>query len=162
GASSANAYIVADQDLAGMCPAVSVADTSGAEGGALSGKLQFSVTLAAPTDVPVSVGYATTGGTAVAGSDYSSRSGTLSFAPGETAKVIAVPLIGDTTIEPDETLGVRLSNPVGVRIARADAVGTVLNDDTPRISIADVAKPEGNSGTTAYAFTVTLNQANTA
>src|SRR5262249_29611548 len=65
-AAATNAYVVADQDLAGMCPAVSIADNAIAEGGPSQAQtLQFSVTLAAPSDVPVTVAYATVDGSAV-------------------------------------------------------------------------------------------------
>ena len=58
------------------------------------------------------------------------QSGTLTFAAGQTTKQIAVPVIGDTTPESNETFSVTLSNPTGATLARAQATGTIVNDDT--------------------------------
>jgi Calx-beta domain len=98
--------------------------------------------------------------------DYAATSGTLTFAPGETAKTATVQANGDTTVEPDETFTVNLSNAVGnATIADAQAVATIVNDDrtaTPppaRISIDDVTMAEGNAGQTAFRFTVSLDGA---
>ena len=66
--------------------------------------MQFLVTLSAASTQSVSVQYATADGTATAGSDYTSASGTLTFAPGELTKTISVAVTGDTTLESDETL----------------------------------------------------------
>jgi Calx-beta domain len=101
--------------------------------------------------------------------DYAATSGTLTFAPGETAKTATVQANGDTTVEPDETFTVNLSNAVGnATIADAQAVATIVNDDrtaTPppaRISIDDVTMAEGNAGQTAFRFTVSLDRAQSA
>src|SRR5262249_39550195 len=51
---------------------------------------------------PVTVDFATANGTATAPSDYAATNGTVSFAPGETAKTVTVQVNGDTTVEPDE------------------------------------------------------------
>ena len=90
----------------------------------------FEVTLAGPTPVRVSVGYSTSNGTAIAGSDYTASSGTLVFAPGQTSKSVVVPIIGDDAFEPDETFTLTLSNPVNATLGTATATGTITNDDT--------------------------------
>lgn len=110
-------------------PAVSVADASVAEGNSGATTLSFPVSLSAASKLPVTVSYATAGGTAAAGSDYQSASGTLTFAPGEVSKAIAVAVDGDTAFEPDETLSVTLSGPVNATLDRATATGTIKNDD---------------------------------
>ncbi|MGV1088564.1 MAG: Calx-beta domain-containing protein, partial [Mycobacterium sp.] len=114
----------------------------------------------------VAVAYATTSnGTATAGEDYVAGAGTLTFAAGETVKSVTVGVIGDTTVESNETFTVKLSTPSGATISHARATGTILNDDTapvlPTLSIADVSTAEGNSGTSTMAFTVTLSKAAT-
>ena len=79
----------------------------------------------------VTVKYATASGTAAAGSDYTSKSGTLTFAPGQISKTITVPIINDTGLEPDETFTVVLSEPTeSLRIgAIASHAYTIVNDD---------------------------------
>jgi hypothetical protein len=59
------------------------------------------------------VGYATTNGTAASGSDYTARSGSLSFAAGETNKTFTIPITDDTSVETNETFTVRLLNATG-------------------------------------------------
>ena len=112
-------------------PALSVADVSQAEGNGPS-SLTFTVSLPKATPLGVKVGYTTANGTASAGSDYTATTGQLAFAPGETSKTIAVPILGDTVVEPDETLSLSLSNPVNAVLGRATATGTLTNDDVPK------------------------------
>jgi Ca2+-binding RTX toxin-like protein len=56
-------------------------------------------------------------------------SGTLNFANNETIKTISVTVLGDTTVESNETFSVTLSNPSGIDIAAATASTTVRDDD---------------------------------
>ena len=70
----------------------------------------------------MTVDYATTDGTATAEDDYSSASGTLTFAPGETSGAISITVTDDAVHEPDETLTVSLSDATG-RGVTADAEG---------------------------------------
>ena len=146
-------------------PTLSIADASKAEGSSGTSNMAFTVTLSKVWTTSVTVGYATTNGTATAGSDYVTGSGTLTFAPGETSKSVTVGVLGDTTVEADETFVVKLSGASGATISRARATGTIRNDDTapvlPTLSIADASKAEGASGTSNMAFTVTLSKAST-
>jgi len=80
------------------------------------------------------VGYTTANGTATAGVDYTAAAGSISFAPGVTTQQIHVDILGDTTVEPNETFSVTLSNPSGVSIARATAIGSILNDDLAAVT----------------------------
>ena len=109
------------------------------------------------------VNFATTDGTATAGSDYIATSGTLTFTSGgPLTQTITVQVIGDTVVEPDETFFVNLSSPVGATILDGQGQGTIINDDAPAlptITINDVAQAEGNSGTTNFVFTVTISSA---
>jgi ELWxxDGT repeat protein len=84
-------------------------------------------------------------------------SGTLTFLPGETTKQIAVKVIGDRAVEADEGFTVTLSAPSpGATITTATAAGTLRNDDAGlSIAATDAVKPEGDSGTTPFTFTVT-------
>ena len=63
--------------------------------------------------------YATSAGTATAGSDYTTTSGTLTIAAGETSGTINVPVTNDTDAESLETFTVTLSNPSNATLARS-------------------------------------------
>ena len=89
----------------------------------------FTATLDKASATAVTVGYTTANGTATAGVDYTAAAGTISFAPGVTTQQVHVDILGDATVEPDETFSVTLSNPSGISIARATAIGSILNDD---------------------------------
>jgi hypothetical protein len=90
----------------------------------------FTVKLSAPSGLPVSVKYATGGGTATAGTDYTAVSlTTLTFSPGQTSKTVRVQVKGDTAAEANETFFVNLSSAVNATIAAAQGQGTILNDD---------------------------------
>jgi hypothetical protein len=140
-------------------PRLRIGDVTVAEGNTGTVAAAFTVTLSAASDQPVTVAYATGDGSATAGSDYQTTSGTLIFAPGETSKTITVPVIGDRLPEPTETFVVNLSSPTNATIADGQGVGTIV-DDEPRISISDVTKSEGRRNkTTLFTFTVTLSAA---
>ena len=113
--------------VAAAGPGISVADAQvqEAEGAALS----FRVTLAEAQTSAVSVRYATSDGTASAGTDYVARSGSLRFAPGETAKTVLVPVLNDAHDEGSETLTLTLSHPFGAELADGTATGTIVNTD---------------------------------
>src|SRR5262249_45859556 len=68
-----------------------------------------------------------------------------------------------TLYEPGETFTVNLYNATNATIGSAFGVGTIANDDSlpATLSVADIVTPEGNSGTTSFTFTVTLNAAQT-
>ncbi len=100
------------------------------EGSAVSpGSTNFSVTLSAPSAQNVTVLYHTTNSTASAGSDYTAKSGKLTFAPGEVLKRVTVSFIGDNTVELNETFFFDLNTPTNATIADSRGVGTIRNDD---------------------------------
>ena len=111
-------------------PSVSVQDATVTEGNAGTSTLSFAVELSSAAARPVTVGYATGDGSAIAPSDYAAASGTIAFGAGETAKTIAVAVVGDVAVEPNETLTVTLSAPVNATLGRSAATGTITNDDT--------------------------------
>ena len=107
--------------------ALRVADAEVHEGpGAV---LAFSVTLDRATSAAVSVDYATSDGTAQAGSDYTAATGSVTFAPGETAKTVSVAVLDDSHDEGSETLTLTLTNPSGAYLADGVATGTIENTD---------------------------------
>ena len=108
-------------------PEISIADARVDEGpGAV---LEFAVTLDRAAASVVTVDWETRDGSALAGEDYVGSSGTLVFAPGETAKTIRVAVLDDSQDEVSEVMLVVLSNPVGATIAEAAAGGMIDNTD---------------------------------
>src|SRR5262249_18833271 len=92
----------------------------------------ITVTRTGGSNVPVSVNYATSNGTATAGADYTAVSGTLTFGIGDTSKTFTVPIINDTLVEGNETVNLTLSSPTsGATLGgQATAVLTIQDDDT--------------------------------
>jgi len=76
-----------------------------------------------------SVHIATGPWTADAGEDYGAIARTVSFAPGESAQVVDVPLITDTGTEGDEAFVATLDSPVGGTIGSPAAAIVVIHDD---------------------------------
>ena len=108
---------------------ISIADASVVEGNNGSKLMKFLVTLSAPVNGKVRVNVTTQDGTAIAGSDYVAASGTLTFKPGLTQKLLKVIIIGDRQPEPNETFTVQLSNPVNAVIGDGTATGTIIDND---------------------------------
>ena len=104
---------------------ISVADASKREWPDPQAYLVFDVTLDRDADEEVRVDYATVNGTAVAGQDYESQSGTLVFRTGEDSKRIWVPIQFDREDEETETMTLRLSNASGAQIRRGAATGSI-------------------------------------
>jgi hypothetical protein len=116
-------------DLEPTAPTFSVGDTSVSEGNK-GATLTFPVTLSRAYTIDTTVGFATSNGTAKAGTDYRATSGTVTVPAGSTTASVRVPVISDKVREADETIGVTLTSPVGATVADGQAVGTVVNDDT--------------------------------
>ena len=87
------------------------------------------MTLSKARFTATAVDYATSNGTAMAGSDYTLTSGTLAFGPLETSKTVSVPVLDDAVDEGSETMSLTLSipNPDTVQLADARATGTITN-----------------------------------
>lgn len=129
------------------------------EGDSGSRDMLVQVTLTSPATDVVSVNYATRDVTALAGSDYISTSGGLTFEIGETVKSFVVPVNGDTVIEADELFEVVLSNMTGNAIVFEEVSEAWIQTDDPfaMVSIADVALFEGDTGTSEMVFTVSID-----
>jgi alpha-tubulin suppressor-like RCC1 family protein len=145
---------IVDNDFANL----TIADMSVTEGS----NLVFTVTLSPASTGTVTVDYASVDGTgangALAGTDYTSVTGTLTFAAGETSKTVSVP----TTAKPsevcraDRTMTVELSNEANATLGDSVGIGTIVDPDLPVLSIASVgAVTEG----AASQFTASLSQA---
>lgn len=138
-------------------PELTLSDATVTEGNAGSTTASFTLTLSAASGQVVSVAWATSDGSAIAGLDYSASSGTATFPAGTTSQVVTVNVTGDTVDEANETFTVTLSAPVAVTIADGSGLGTITDDDgAPQLSIADISGTEGNAGSSTFTFAVTL------
>ena len=154
GSPSAATGTITDDDA---MPTINIGDVTLPEGNSGPTNFLFLVTLTNPSSTDISVDYFTQNNTAAQPSDYTSTSGTVTFLAGETNKTITIPINGDTTYETNETFFVNLNNnSSNSTLGDSQGLGTITNDDAaPSFSIDDVTQSEGNSGTTAYVFTVT-------
>ncbi len=113
-------------------PRISISDVTKKEGRRGQTTLfTFTVTLSAAYDQAVTMSYSTVDGTAKASdNDYVAKAGTLTFAPGETAKTITIEVRGDSKREANETFYIDLfglsSNAL---LTKSRGLGTILNDD---------------------------------
>jgi probable HAF family extracellular repeat protein len=131
---STNVFITDAQGLGTIIddePRISISDVSRLEGSRGQTTLfVFTVTLSAAYDQPVTMSYRTVNGSAQAGSDYLTASGTLTFNPGETQTTITIVVNGDNKRESDETFYVDLFGNSGNSLfTKNRGIGTILNDD---------------------------------
>ena len=110
---------------------ISIGDVTKAEGKNGKTLFVFTVTLSATYDQTVTMSYRTVNGTATTGdSDYIAKTGTLTFAPGETTKTITVEVKGDSKREPNEYFYLDLfGNSTNSLFTKSRGTGTILNDD---------------------------------
>jgi hypothetical protein len=155
GTASANGNIRNDDT------SLSIAATSAdkVEGQSGSSAFTFTVTRTGVLSGAASAQW-TVGGAAVNGTDFTGGvlpTGTVSFATGESSKVISIAVAGDTVVESDEAFSVTLSNAsAGIVLGTASAQGTIRNDDASlSIAATSADKAEGQSGSSAFTFTVT-------
>ncbi|MBI1370953.1 MAG: hypothetical protein GC162_20155 [Planctomycetes bacterium] len=134
-------------------PALSISDASVNES---AGTATFTLSLSNASSSAVSVLVATADDTALAGSDYTAKSQTITFAAGETTKTFTVAITNDTLVESTETFFVNLSNVSGATLADAQAVGRIVDNDIALVSIGDAVVNEGDGTAT---FTLSLTNA---
>jgi hypothetical protein len=142
-------------------PTISIDNPSLGEGNSGTTPLIFKVILSEATSIPVSVQYGTIANTAKVGEDYTTQTGALNFAAGETLKEITIAVNGDSTFEPTEDFAINLSAPVNADVSTiaGRGIGTIVNDDAkPKITIDSITQPEGATGSTSeYSFKVSLS-----
>ena len=142
---------VTSQPQAGS--AVSIGNVSILEGDAGTKLMTFEVTRAGDTTSDFTVDFATSNGTATAGSDYLATSGQVHFtAGGANTQTITVTINGDADVEPNETFNVTLSNvqaTTGSATIQGSgvAVGTITNDD---VSLVKIYQIQGASHTSPF------------
>ena len=117
------------------------------EGDAGTTVASFAVSLSAPSGKTVSVDYLTSDGTAGQPVDYAAAAGTVTFTPGQTAKIVDVTINGDTMYEIDETFALDLATPIQASPGAMNATGTIQDDDPlPTASVDDRDRPRGRRG----------------
>ena len=153
-----------DQVIDSEPPTLAIGDATVVEGDAGTRAAKFTVTLNVKATATVTVPYTTSGVTAVAGADFTSKAGTLSFAPGATSKTVSIVTRTDLEVESDETYAVALGAPTGgAVVSDGTGLGTILDNDSGsglRLTIGDIVVPEGDFGSVVKVqFTASLNQA---
>jgi hypothetical protein len=133
--SPTNATVVDGQGVGTIVdnePRISIGDVTRAEGKRnKTTTFTFTVTLSVAYDQPVTMSFSTLNGTATTGdNDYVAKSGTLTFAPGETTKTIAIVVVGDSRRESNESFYLDLSgNSTNSVLDKMRGIGTIFNDD---------------------------------
>lgn len=137
--------LVANPSGGGTPPVLSIGNVSATEGNSGTKPFLFTVSLSRAADAGgVTFSYATADGTAIGAQpikklgartkgvveyDYLAKTGTATIAEGDTSVTIQVDVIGDTTVEPDETFFVDVTNVTGATVGTARGTGTIVNDD---------------------------------
>ncbi len=115
-----NSYLATFADM-------SVADVSVNES---AGTVTITVTISTTVSSIVTVNYATSNGTAIAGSDYTASAGSLSFPIGSVSQTFTIPILNDLITESAETFTVTLTDPVNISLLDPVGVVTVIDNDT--------------------------------
>jgi hypothetical protein len=121
-------------------PVVIVEDCAVLEGNAPGQSCAFRFTLTYPSASVVSLSYATADGTALSGSDYTAATGSVTFPAFTTGpQTVDVAVLGDTSVEGDETFVLNLSGVVGATLPDPQALGTILDDDATPLAGLELA-----------------------
>jgi hypothetical protein len=118
-------YLLNGQRLTAALPSLAITGATAAEPTSGTASAVFTVAVSAASTTPVTVKYATANGTALAGTDYSAVSGTLTFAPGQTKQTISIPVLADTKATGQLTFSLTLSSPSGATLGQSRATGTL-------------------------------------
>ncbi|MCB1629057.1 MAG: hypothetical protein KDI48_15120, partial [Xanthomonadales bacterium] len=157
---SGNATIT-DDDTA----EVDIADLSQAEGsGGGTTPFAFQLSLSNPADRDFSYAISTTADTATTPDDFAALIGqVVQFPAGSQSATVTVQVVADDVPEADEQFFVRVNPGDGLAAPEgflASATGTILNDDSFMLSVADASVTEGTGpGSTTLDFVVTLSSA---
>jgi len=148
-------------------PTVTIAaGPSATEGNSGLKAFNFTVNLSSISALPVTVNYQTADGTAtVANNDYQPATSSIIIAPGSPSGTITVNVVGDTTVEPNETFTVSLTGATNATVGVPSvSTGTIQNDDVYVITASAGANgsiaPSGAVGVApggSQSFTITPN-----
>ncbi|MGH9040133.1 MAG: Calx-beta domain-containing protein, partial [Acidimicrobiia bacterium] len=140
-------------------PHLSVFGSTVPEGNSGTSAAQVTVRLVPPPSAgdEVTVRLASADDSAVAPADYTALNQVITFAPGETVQFRDVAVVGELLDEPTEMIGLNLTEAAGAAVARDSSSITIVDDDGPSVSVADVTVTEGNGATTKADFVVSLS-----
>jgi len=149
--------IINDDGLAS--PGISINDVTVIEGNSGTVNANFTVSLTASSLSTVTVNFATADNSAtLANNDYVTKSGVVTFTPGQTSQSVTVVVNGDTAFEPNEKFFVNLTAPANGSIIKAQGIGTITNDDV--VGGADLSLTKTGATTAAgnanVAYTITV------
>jgi len=149
--------IINDDGLA--TPGISINDVNVTEGNSGTVNANFTVSLTASSLSTITVNFATADNSAtVANNDYVTKSGVVTFTPGQTSQSVTIVVNGDTAFEPNETFFVNLTAPANGSIIKAQGMGTIINDDV--VGGADLSLTKTGATTAAgnanVAYTITV------
>ena len=138
-------------------PTVSISDATLVEGDSGQQFLEFTVARSHNETAP-SIPFSTVDGTAVAGEDYEETSGTISFEEGGSlTQTIRVAILGDEIVELDEMFTVEFGDANCAAVDDGVGEGTIENDDSATISINNVSRNEGDTGSISFEFEVSID-----
>jgi hypothetical protein len=120
--------IVESKKLNGSQPQISIANKT-IEERDVDFNVSIPVVLDKASSLPVTINYTTEDISAVAGSDYVAKSGTLTFNPGQTSKNITLTVLGDYNFELSESLKVKLSNATNAEFTNTESIVNITNND---------------------------------
>ncbi len=143
-------------------PAVSVSDATGQEGGQelqngklsapqngppqSAGSLVFTISLSVPSSETVTVRVSTNSMSATEGSDFVAVDDfDVIFPPNTLTQIVSVPIIDESSDEPDETFSLDIDNVTNATIADGQGIGTIIDNDPPPFATVAgrVTTPDG-------------------
>ncbi len=144
-----------------ITPQLSVDDVSLAEGDSGTTDFSFTVTLDKASNQTVTVTANTADGdsnSATATTDYTSISNqTVTFVPGDTSETVTVSVLGDTSVEANESFKLVLTSPSNASLSDGEGLGTINDDDNTAPTVANPIADQTATEDSAFSFVVPSN-----
>ncbi|MBD2302710.1 Calx-beta domain-containing protein [Nostoc sp. FACHB-190] len=143
-----------------VAPVNEVAFSSGTYSVNENGTAQVTLSRTGSTVGQISVILSLTNGTATAPADYNNAPISVTFNDGESSKIVTIPIVDDSSFEPNETINLSLTNPsTGVTLGEQNtAVLTIVDNDSPvpgTLAFSRSTYSVNEDGTPVIAVTVT-------
>ena len=135
GTPSSASGAIADNDVSSS--ALSVGDVTVTEADRKTSTVSIAITLSAPLTTAVTVTVTTVAGTALAGSDFQTKTQTLTISAGQTSVVFQVSIINDTTAEPIERFTVQITSASGAPVSKGTGTVTIVDNDGALFAAAE-------------------------